>query len=263
MHFKIGVGRLSSSGVLSAFCKTLVGNSIIISVKGYGDIIEDKNTFWKSIEISASVFPLVSGTALAMKTKPVVQNTLFWPIWPDGVVFGGYRWFLCFSVFFLCFFVCLSVVFGGGYQERRLRSKSKSILGLREMSRAWRGRRRWWGRTSHRSSQPGQSWLMGMVGGGKNPLTGGTLNWWRGIQNWQVELPTGETWDPPKFWLIVILWVGTPVKTDCDWDVINRQSVGGASNLGRQNLSGGHPDQRAVPNVEHKDVHLVATWWWW
>ena len=77
VHFKIGVGRLSSSGVLSAFCKTLVGNSIIISVKGYGDIIEDKNTFWKSIEISASVFPLVSGTALAMKTKPVVQNTLF------------------------------------------------------------------------------------------------------------------------------------------------------------------------------------------
>ena len=76
--FKIGVGGFSfSSLLLSAFWKS-VENSMMTSVAKDGERfmiqIEEKNTFWKSIEISASVFPLVSGTALAMNTKPVAQN---------------------------------------------------------------------------------------------------------------------------------------------------------------------------------------------
>ena len=52
-------------------------------------------------------------------------------------------------------------------------------------------------------------------------------------------------------------------ENDCDGDFffeVNRQSIGGASYLGRQDLGGGHPHQRAVTDVEHEDVHLLRRW---
>ena len=67
-----------------------------------------KNTFWNSIEISASVFPLVSGTALAMNMKPVVEREIV--------------------------FASLDEYDDDGDLQRRQRSKSKSTLALLGMS---------------------------------------------------------------------------------------------------------------------------------
>ena len=95
--FKIGVGGFSfSSLLLSAFWKS-VENSMMTSVAKDGERfmiqIEEKNTFWKSIEISASVFPLVSGTALAMNTKPVAQNNnVLTNLTRRWLIFGVFWW---------------------------------------------------------------------------------------------------------------------------------------------------------------------------
>ena len=62
------------------------------------DFDRREKTFWKSIEISASVFPLVSGTALAMKIKPAAQNKIVLPCY--FVIL-----FVVFFVFF-CVFLC-------------------------------------------------------------------------------------------------------------------------------------------------------------
>ena len=37
-----------------------------------------------------------------------------------------------------------------------------------------------------------------------------------------------------------------------------RQTIGGAPDLSRQYLRGCHPDQGAVPDVEHEDINLAS-----